>query len=349
MRIGIFGHFGGGNFCADGQTVKIKSLHKGFELYLPSIKVDVVDTYYLRKNPLLFIFQLLKSLCFDKKVVFLPALNGRKVLFGFFYYIKKLFQKDIYHDCIAGSLDNELEEHPKWIKYLNCYNANWMESPEQVEKLRLLGVTNAKYVPNFKHIEPVSLSELSSIQYTEPYRFCVFSRIEEMKGIEDALVAISEANHFFNCKRAVLDVYGPIQPGSEKWFDGVVNKYSDICTYKGIVDPLESVSVLKSYFALLFPTRYYREGMPGTIIDAMYAALPVIARKWIWCDNMIINGYNGFSYDFDRPDLLHTIIYDVLKKPNELLSLRYNCLKESEKYSEEVIMMKLISEMNLQG
>ena len=50
--------------------------------------------------------------------------------------------------------------------------------------------------------------------------------------------------------------------------------------YCGIKDPKDSVKTLKNYFALVFPTRFYTEGIPGTIIDAYYAGVPVIASKW---------------------------------------------------------------------
>lgn len=343
-RIGIVGHFGGKEFFTDGQTVKVKSLYEGLSFHYPDIKIDKIDTYYLKRNPLKFGWNIVKCLFRNKKIIFLPAARGRKYMFCVFYYLSVWLNKDVYHDCIAGSLDKSIVNHTKWYKYLNSFKVNWMESPEQVENLWKMGVSNAVYLPNFKHIEPVSLDVVRAIQYEKPYRFCTFSRVEPKKGIEDALKTIQDINNSEG-NVAVLDVYGPIQPGFEEWFEQTKIIYKDIINYKGVVDPHDSVAVLKNYFVLLFPTQYYTEGMPGTIIDAMFAGLPVIARRWAWCDNMILSGYNGISYDFDHPELLKEILLEVINYPNRILSMKENCLKESEKYSEKDIVDRIVSFM----
>lgn len=345
-RIGIVGHFGGKELFTDGQTVKVKSLYEGLSFHHPEIQIDTVDTYYLNKKPFKFGISLIKCLFRNDKIIFLPAARGREYMFYFFYYLSTCLKKDVYHDCIAGSLDREIADHPKWVKYLNRFKVNWMESPEQVEKLRKIGISNAEYLPNFKHIEPISLDEMRAFQYKKPYRFSTFSRVEPKKGIEDALRVIREINSTEELS-AQLDVYGPVQPGYEEWFEQTKITYKDILNYNGIADPHDSVAVLKNYFALLFPTQYYTEGMPGTIIDAMFAGLPVIARRWAWCDNMIQSGYNGISYDFDHPELLKEILLEVINDPNLILSMKENCLKESEKYSEKVIVERIYQTLGI--
>ena len=340
MRISIVGHFGGKELFTDGQSVKIKSLYEGLSYYYPDLVIDKVDTYYLKKNPFIFIFSLFRCLIRNKKIIFLPAARGRKYMFCVFYYICVLLNRDVYHDCIASSLDRELADHPKWLKYLNRFKVNWMESPEQVKELKKIGINNAVYLPNFKHIECLSLDEMKTFQYMKPYNFCTFSRVEPKKGIEDALKIIQKINDAKGFV-AQLDVYGPIQPGFEEWFEQIKDTYKDICNYKGIVNPHDSVDALKKYFALLFPTQYYTEGMPGTIIDAMFAGVPVIARRWAWCDNMIQSGYNGISYDYESPELLEEILLRVIDDPNIILSMKGNCLNESEKYSEKLIVKRI--------
>lgn len=346
-RVGIIGHFGGKEVFTDGQTVKVKSLYEGLTFHYPNVKIDIVDTYYLHKNLFKFVANLTYCLFSNKKIIFLPAARGRKYMFLFFHQISCVFNKEIFHDCIAGSLDKEIANHHQWIKYLNSFKVNWMESPEQVEKLKELGINNAEYLPNFKHIEPLSFTEISNMRHVKPFRFCTFSRVERKKGIEDALKIIQEINKTMGCV-ALLDVYGPVQPGCEDWFEQIKETYKNILNYKGVVDPHDSVDVLNSYFALLFPTQYYTEGMPGTIIDAMFAGLPVIARRWAWCDNMIQSGYNGISYDFDNPELLKDILLKVINEPNIIISMKENCLKESEKYTETVIVEKIYQRLELE-
>ena len=346
MRLGIVGHFGGKEKFTDGQTVKVKSFYEGLLYHYPELSIDIVDTYYLKRNPLLFVYSFAKCLLRDGKMVIFPAARGRHYMFCLFYYLSRLLNKEVYHDCIAGSLNKYITENPRWLRYLNEFKVNWMESPEQVEKLRQLGVKNAVYLPNFKHIEPVSLEEMRTLQYDRPFQFCTFSRVEPQKGIEDALQAIQAINNEYGIV-AKLDIYGPIQPGSEEWFQHIQSTYRNVMDYKGVVDPHESVTTLKYYLALLFPTQYFLEGMPGTVIDAMFAGIPVIARKWAWCDNMIKTGYNGISYDFEKPEMLKEVLINIINHPDKILSMKENCLKESAKYSETEIITTVIKTMKL--
>lgn len=346
QRIGIIGHFGGENFFVDGQTVKVRSFVEGFEKYAPEFKLDKVDSYYAKKSPIKFMYSFIKCLLFDKKIVFFPATNSRKILFPLFYYLGKFTNKEFYHDCIAGSMNKHIQERPIWAKYLSSYKANWMESPLQVDLLKKQGVNPVSYMPNFKHLEPVPENELNRVEYTKPYKFCIFSRIESLKGIEDALVALSEVNRL-NPNSVFLDIYGPIQPGSENWFDTVLKKYDSICKYCGMVKPNDSVGTVKNYVALLFPTQYFTEGMPGTIVDSMFAGVPVIARRWMWCDNMIKDRYNGLVYEFDQPDKLKDILLEVVENVDIIRKMKKNCLLESEKYTAKPTIMKILKEMNL--
>lgn len=343
MRIGIIGHFGGKEVFNDGQTVKVKSLYYGLKKVVsPTIIIDRIDTYYLKQNRIKLILSLIRCVCVDKVIIFLPATNGRKVLFKLMYYFSKFLKKEIYHDCIGGALVNELGNHPEWSKYLNGFKSNWMESQIQVEKLLEIGIRNAEYIPNFKTIEPLDVSELKK-EFELPLRFCTFSRVLPEKGIEDAAEAIKNVNDIFNKKVAVLDVFGPIQKGSEEWFEELMLKYSDNMVYCGSVQASESVNILKNYFSLLFPTRYFTEGMPGTIIDAMFSGVPVISRKWAYCEQMITNNYNGLFYDFDKPELLSEIILGCVKNPSEIIKMRENCLIEAQKYTEKNVISKIVS------
>ena len=344
--LGIIGHLGGAEFFADGQTVKVQSFVKAVEQYAPQLDLFKVDTYYAKKSPIKFLVTFIRCLLSCQKVVFFPATNSRKLLFPFFYYFGKITGKEFYHDCIAGSMSNHVKNKPTWVKYLSSFKANWMESPEEVQLLLELGVSPVSYMPNFKHLQPLSITEMNNITYSKPIRFCTFSRIEPLKGIEDALKAIQYVNkHYPNS--AFLDIYGPIQPGSEKWFEDVLKTYDGICQYCGVAEPNKSVDVVKNYFALLFPTQYFTEGMPGTIVDAMFAGVPVVARRWMWCDNMIKDRYNGLVYDFDQPEKLNDLLCEVVRNMDIIKQMKGNCISESDKYAAGPTITRILSEMNL--
>ena len=68
MNIGIIGHFGGKNKFNDGQTVKTKNIYNAL-LNSGITSVDMIDTYYIKKNPVEFFLALIKSLAKDKKYI----------------------------------------------------------------------------------------------------------------------------------------------------------------------------------------------------------------------------------------------------------------------------------------
>ena len=80
MRIGIIGHFGGNEKFNDGQTVKTIAIYDALKRYGLE-DVDRIDTYYIKKNPFIFVSQFLNGGLRDKKYIVLLSSNGRKVLF----------------------------------------------------------------------------------------------------------------------------------------------------------------------------------------------------------------------------------------------------------------------------
>ena len=192
MRIGIIGHFGGNEKFNDGQTVKTIAIYDALKRYGLE-DVDRIDTYYIKKNPFIFVSQFLNGGLRDKKYIVLLSSNGRKVLFPVLSFMSRYMNKDVYHYGIGGRLAREVEEKPKWKKYVSSFNGNWMESIELADQLQKLGVKNAIYLPNFKKLRMMKETELRK-EYDEPYKLCTFSRVMKEKGIEDAIEAVREIN-----------------------------------------------------------------------------------------------------------------------------------------------------------
>ena len=67
MRIGIIGHFGGNEKFNDGQTVKTIAIYDALKRYGLE-DVDRIDTYYIKKNPFIFVSQFLNGGLRDKKI-----------------------------------------------------------------------------------------------------------------------------------------------------------------------------------------------------------------------------------------------------------------------------------------
>lgn len=345
MRIGIIGHFGGKETFNDGQTVKTVATFDALKRY--GIKeVDKIDTYYIKKNPIIFLWQFFKGIFVDKKYIVLLSLNGRKVLFPMLTFMSQYLHKEVYHYAIGGRLAREVREKPGWEKYVSSFKSNWMESVELVKQLQMLGVKNAIYVPNFKKINILSEEELCT-KYNKPYRLCTFSRVMKEKGIEDAIEAIREINSEYGKTIVTLDIYGP---GEETYLNHlmkILENGSD-CTYRGVVPANESVEVLKDYYALLFPTYWKGEGMPGTIIDALSAGVPIIARRWPYCDEMLQHKVTGYIYDFDKPEELKKMILYAVTHIDETVKMKKECIKHAYAYSEEAVIKEIVKQMGIE-
>lgn len=348
MKIALVGRVATEIELYDGQTVKTRSLYNLLKEIEDIDHVFLVDTYEYKKHFLRVLFQSFNILINCDKIVLSISINGRKFFFPYFYYLNKIFRKDIYHSLIGGRLAQNIKEHPSWKRYVNSFKVNWVESRKIVEDLKAIGVSNAEYLPNFKHIRTLTNNELPKYD-KEVFVFCTFSRVQERKGITDAIEAIKAINNQYGNQIAELDIYGPIDEEYAFKFNELIETNKGIVNYKGCINANQSVEVIKNYYALLFPTRYFNEGIPGTIIDAFAAGVPVIARKWHYCDEMISDKVNGLVYDFDKPEMLVETMCFAINHSELMNKMKINCLKKSREYMYESVKLQIADSIKNKG
>lgn len=162
-------------------------------------------------------------------------------------------------------------------------------------RLEKQGIENCEVMPNFKRLSIASI-DISKQKFSEPYRFCIFSRVMREKGIEDAIDAIESINEEAGKEICSLDIYGRIDDGYVERFEKVLKQVTNAIQYKGMVPYDKSVDAIKDYYALLFPTYWKGEGFPGTIVDAFSAGLPVIATNWNCNGEIVSDRVNGILY-----------------------------------------------------
>lgn len=344
VKIAIVGHFGGNKVFTDGQTIKTKTIYEA--LKERDIIITKIDTFFLKKNPFIFLGQLLRGSISNKKIIILLSLNGRRYLFPIFYILQKYFDKEIYHYAIGGRLMNEVSTHKNYRKYVKSFSGNWLESTLLTNQLQEIGITNAIYVPNFKRIEPLTKKEIED-NFILKNNFCIFSRITKKKGIIDAINTILKINELKKYEKVTLDIYGPVEKEFEIEFKEALKKSSEYCHYKGIISFEKSVEILKNYLCLLFPTHWYHEGIPGTIIDAFMAGVPVIAKNWKYCNEMIVDKKTGLIYEFDSPEKLFDSVLYALDNKKEIYKMKFNCLEEAKKYSEDEVLKVIFRQMKI--
>lgn len=109
MGIAIVGHFGGKEKFNDGQTIKTIAIYDALIRY-GERDVEKIDTYYIKRNPLKFLWLFISALCKDQKYIVLLSSNGRKVLFPILSFMSRYMKKEVYHYGIGGRLAREVGE-----------------------------------------------------------------------------------------------------------------------------------------------------------------------------------------------------------------------------------------------
>lgn len=331
-KIGLIGRIDPDCRLFDGQTVKTRMMYRLLCEMYGEESIVTVDTYDYKHRAPVVMANFARCLATCDRLVVLLSTNGRRVFFPLLSFASKYMGKKVYHNLIGGWLASNLEKYPKWVNYLNSFEVNWVEAHALVERLTEKGVRNAEYLPNFKYF---SGSNAQANRRSGEFRFCTFSRVMEQKGITDAMTAVEQLCS--EGEQCSLDVYGPVDDGYKQDFERII-KSSPHVEYKGCVAPEESVEIVAGYDALLFPTKWKTEGIPGTIIDALAAGVPVIASKWQYYDEMLEDGATGFGCEMgSQNELTGAMRRYIALEDTRRTAMREVCLKRAQAYSPKVV------------
>ncbi len=336
-NICVIGAFG---FCdlantTGGQPVKTRELYYGLKSKYGEDSVRFVETYQWKRRPLQMLGQLLRFVPKSDVLIMLPAHNGLKVFSRLLQTLKNGKAK-LYYDVIGGWLPTVAEKDPRLLEDLKKLDGIWVETSSMKKALNDLGLSQVTVVPNFKTL-PVLTPEQLVYPDQPPYRLCTFSRVMEEKGITDAIEAVHRVNTQLGTQMYTLDIYGPVAPQYEEKFAQLQGQYADFVCYQGVADPSDSVKVLKDYFALLFPTKFYTEGIPGTVIDAYAAGVPILTARWLNCADLLDDGVTGIGYTFGKIRELEDILLRTAEHPEQLQQMKINCLKKANEYMPQTV------------
>jgi len=339
-KVTVIGHFGEGLSCSDGQTVKTKTVTEGLKEHYGSERVCKVDTHGGVKTLLKAPFILKKAFTESENVVILPAENGLRV----FAPLCALWKRKrpgvkVHYMVIGGWLPSFVKKHRSLQSSLKAFDTIFVETSGMEKALAAMGFDNLAVMPNCKALKILKPEELiCSTQ--EPLRLCTFSRVMKEKGIEEAVQAVAAVNARYGREVYTLDIYGGVDSGQTEWFAKLKETFPPYVRYMGVVPYHKSVQILKDFFALLFPTRFYTEGIPGTVIDGFAAGVPVISTKWENFGDMITEGITGLGYGFHDGDGLEIALCRMAEHPEQILSMKTNCLTEAVKYTPREVIRK---------
>ena len=157
--------------------------------------------------------------------------------------------------------------------------------------------------------------------------------------------AVEEINKKYGETIFTLDIYGQIDSMQTEWFELLQSRFSKDISYKGLVPFDKSTDILKNYYALLFPTRFYTEGIPGTIIDAYASGVPVISAKWESFNDLVNEKIVGYGYTFGNYNELIKCLSIAMENSYKWNQMKKNCLVQAEKYSARYVLNRLIEKL----
>ncbi len=337
-NVTVIGHYARNNSFCNGQIIKTKIICDELKKS-NSINLKIIDTFNWKKHCAELLLSTIKSCRNSNHIIMMPDYNGFRVLVKLLPVLTTGFECKLSYMVIGGWLPQFLSNNNSYIKHLNKFSNVIVETASMERTLSKLGVKNIHVIPNFKSIVPLSQAEIPS---TNPFRFCIFSRIMKEKGIEDAINCIIKVNEFYKKDIAALDIYGQVDPDYEDTLKALLSNSPSYIKYNGTAEHSESVKILKPYFSLLFPTTYKTEGLPGTIIDAYSSGVPVISYEWDSSSDVIINGKTGIVC-CDNVNSLYEAVIDAIDNPQKLIEMRNNCLHEAQQYTTKNNIQKLIN------
>lgn len=324
-KILIFGYFGFVTNQLDGQTVKTRAI---YELLKDNSKEEVIfaDSQEFRHS-FKSIVRFLRNIVRCNKLIWIPAQNNLKYLFPAIWALSKICRYDIIYIVVGGWLSMFLENLPFHRNKLKGIKAILLENKLSVQELRSkYSFDNLNVIPNFRKIA----TKPQITVHRDTLRLVFMARVNKMKGLD----VIAKVADKLNGRDITIDIYGPVFANDEQYFrTELVDRFSSV-KYCGVLQPDKIYETLIQYDAMLFPTHYYTEGFPGSIMDAYRSGVPVIATEWKHAHEFIVESVSGYIVDFDAPvdeivDAINTLDADR----DLLCRMKEAAYRESLKYS----------------
>ena len=330
-RVGVIGHFGVGLDLANGQTIKTKIVTDAIENKFNE-KPMIVDAHGGIKAVIPVACGCVSSLSKCRNTILMLTENGLKVSVPVLSFFNRIFKKKLHYVVIGGWLPKFLEKQPGLAKRLKRFDYIYVETTTMKKALEKKGFSNVVVLPNCKELKILSADALV-FNSEKPLKLCTFSRVMKEKGIEDAVSVVKKINNESDRPLFKLDIYGQIDSQQTEWFEKLKETFSDEIQYGGVIPFDKSVGVLKDYYALIFPTRFYTEGIPGTIIDGYAAGIPVISAQWESYNDVVDDGKTGIGYEMGSNDELEKLLRMVADNPEILNIMKHDCLRKSKEFT----------------
>lgn len=323
MKILFIGGINQANIPNGGEEYKNQLLHSKInEAFEERI---IIDTYRWLKNPRVW-WSLVKTIQFENLDIVLISASSVSTyrLLKLISWIRPSLMKRTTYLVIGGYFPEGIRTKIfNWRAYKNLRNVILQGQTLYNIVGKHSELKNLHVIPNFKSFpETIELTEGENAIF----KFVFVGRISAGKGIKEILEAINiliQSDNAFE-----IDFYGPVEEHFH--LDTYQSKYRGFLDFQN--DSEMAYSKLSEYDCMLFPTYWKGEGLPGVIIDAFVAGLPVIATNWNMNTEIIKEGVNGFIIEPKNSTALAEKMQYVMHNRKELENIRENNLARAKDY-----------------
>lgn len=274
-----------------GVTVKNELLKTVYQ----DEDVEFFNLYDCKKN-LFLLVDLWKKIVQMKKQKgnILLGIGSNTRLEKILYIINRIGKAELLSRCTIFMMGSTLHEYCKhnvdYVRNLKKCRVILTESHSIKNDFDRQLISNVEYLPNCRAKKgewvPVKSNQ------DNPIRLVFFSRICREKGVAilfEAISLLKNQNIPF-----VLDFYGVVAPEYEEAFRESLERYEE-CNYYGVFDAVHNnvYEKLHEYDALVFPTIWMGEGMPGILVESKFAGLPAIVTQHNYNDEIIKDSVDG--------------------------------------------------------
>jgi glycosyltransferase involved in cell wall biosynthesis len=261
-----------------GDGVKNNNLREGF-LNAGYSDIEFFDTIRRQGGAFSHYFKLLKLLFGFSQIILSLNRTGRYVIISLYWFLSIFSRKKAVLYVVGGTFDKQLEQESRlwrkvFVRMVNKMEGVFAESIVLKNGLEKCGIKNVELIYNPRKDNGMRWS----LNAENRFKGVFVSRVTDVKGVFDLMDAV-EGMHSGDMP-IVLDVYGPIDPDFEDEFKKRVANSNKVINYRGVISSDDVQQVLCHYHFLALPTYHFGEGLPGILVEAGMAGIPIIITRF---------------------------------------------------------------------
>lgn len=316
-----------------GATVKCQLFCSLLER--KQVPYRMVDLYTMSRRKLTAPFVLLRAvLSFLKNENIVYCLDSKRL--GFILRFQEIFPATFAKTnvlVIGGVFHDTLQKNKRLWKLMKQVKCLWVETAGMASKLGAMGLQNVKVFPNPK--SEIGACEPRFSSDSETIKLVYFSQVSEQKGILETLALAERLK-----KEGIpykLDIYGHVVTEVRKTFEKALLELPSV-KYCGVFDSTKSsvYSHLNQYDLLVFPTKWFAEGVPGVLVEAKMAGIAIIASDCSYNSEIVREDQEeGFIVRGDLVKSMFDVISQCYEDKDLLMNMKYGSSRSRKRYSLE--------------